>query len=138
MIHTVKMEGKLIMNYTRVVVATTNGMKEVMTGEMRTLMKNGIKRTLIPLKNSKKTPLNLDKYTKSEISSLNKRIKGYEWDIRKLELKKSQPDISTSQIAELDAEIEHLQFKIFETQSRIRDIKVEFYKNQTSTIDLDA
>jgi len=133
-----KKEGRIIVDYTRGMVSTVNGVREVMTGEMRTLMKNGIKRNLVPLNQFEKPLLKFDRDTKSMISFLNNSIKFYEKNIYNLELEKSLAGRTTSEIAEIDAEIEHLQFEICKTQSKIRDIKAKFYKNQASTIDLDA
>ena len=126
------------MNYTKLIVATTCGNVQVMTGEMRQLMKEGIKRNLVPLKEFKKPPLKLTNEAKQEISSCKRNIRQILWEISKLEKKKSQYGISKSEIAAIEAEVENCQFKIFEQQVNIRNIKKNCYKNQTSGLDLEV
>lgn len=126
------------MNYTREIVSTARGEMRVMTAEMRELMKAGIKRRLVPLKEFKGSRLKLDKESKSEISSLNKEIKQIQRNIDKLEYKKSQLGVDESEIFDINRRIELYEFDMFEKQNKIRDIKKACYKNQTSTIDLDA
>ncbi len=126
------------MEYTRVMVATKNGFTQVMTGEMRNLMKKGVKPSrLVPAKDFKGPKLVLDSISANEIKGLKREIASINWQIKKLEFSKSLP-ANSSRIAEFEAEIERLQFEMFELQSNIRDVKKACYKNQTSMLDLEV
>lgn len=126
------------MEYTRVMVATKQGFTKVMTGEMRNLMKKGVQPSrLVPAKDFKGPKLELDSFSAIEIKGLQKRIASINWQIKKLEFRKSLPE-NSSRIAEFESEIENLQFEMFELQSKIRDVKKACYKNQTSMLDLEV
>ncbi len=126
------------MNYTKEIVFTVKGQTRVMTNEMRKLMKEGITRKLIPANEFKGPRLKLDKASRSEISSLKKDIQRLKHYISKLEYEKTRPGVSESDIRDMNRDIELYTFDIFEAQTKIRDIKIKCYKNQTSIIDLDA
>ena len=126
------------MNYTREIVATLEGDMKVMTGEMKKLMKKGIERHLVPLSEAKGPRLKLDKESQLKINELKKEIQSLKRQVSKLESQKDLPGNTPSEIHDLDNQIEWLHFNIFEAKTKIRDIKIDLYKKQTSTIDLDA
>lgn len=126
------------MNYFKEIVSTINGNQRVMTGEMRKLMKEGISRKLVPLKNFKKRPLQLDELSRQEISFLKKSIQRIKWQVAKLEYKKIQLGMGNPEVRDIDRQIELCDFDIFEAQTKIRDIKKACFKNQTQIIDLEG
>ncbi len=126
------------MNYTREIVATVEGNMQVMTGEMRKLMKKGIERHLVPLSEFKGPRLKLDEESQLKINELKKEIQSLKRRLSRLEFRKGLPGNTPSEIRDLDNQIEFLHFDIFEAKTKIRDIKIARYKKQTSTIDLDA
>ncbi len=119
------------MNYTREIVLTVNGYRKVMTGEMRSLMKKGIERHLVPASEFKGPHLKLDSESKAEIKTLQNSIHRCKKQLYKLECKKSELNVSPSKIRDIEVEMEKLQFDIFECQTKIRDIKKACYKNFT-------
>ena len=126
------------MNFTKVIVATTGGEVRAVTGEMRKLMQEGFKRKLTPLKDFKKPLLELDTIAKHNISTCKRNIKRLLWEMSKLENQKTKYGISKSEVASIEAKIEQFQFEIFEQQEKIRNIKINCYKNQTSGLNYEV
>lgn len=111
--------------------------KHVLSNEMRKAMKDGIERKLCPLKEYNKPTLKLDKESKIEIREIKKKIKKYNQEISKIEWKKSLLETSGDEIKDLNNTIEMTLYKIFELQAKLRNIKIEQYKKQLSSANLD-
>jgi phosphoenolpyruvate carboxylase len=113
--------------YQKVFSATIAGYRRVMTQEMRNLMKEGLERKLVPLKDYKGPVVKkLREPYASAVKELKSRISSCKNELRKLEYKKScfEAQNLTSEARDLDSDIELKLFDIFENKSKIRDVKI--------------
>lgn len=113
--------------YQKVFLATVSGYRRIMTQEMRDLMKSGLERKLVPLKDYKGPVVKkLQEPYASAVKELKSRISTRKNTLRKLEYKKSclEAQNQTKEAMALDSDIELMLFDIFENKSKIRDVKI--------------
>jgi hypothetical protein len=113
--------------YQKVLVSTASGCRRIMTKEMRDLMKAGVQRNLVPLKDyTGPVVKRLKEPYASVVKELKSKINSDKGVLRKLEYKKSLLDAETStkELMDLDSDIELRLFDIFESKAKIREVKM--------------
>ena len=122
----------------RIAIKSNNRHQEerVLSPEMRKAMRDGIQRKLCPRKQYDKPLLKLDKENKTEISKIKNKISNYKQMISEIESQKTQLD-KLGEIKIFNYKIEMILYKIFKFQTQIRNIKIQQYKKQLSTQNLN-
>lgn len=115
-------------------IATTKGQVKLASQEMKEVVKKGIKRRLTPRSKYTKPLLNLDTSSKTEIITINKSIYNLKSKLKKLEEEWAIIEDSTSKKINLQEKIDYVLFQIFEAKLKIRNIKINRYKEQLSQL----
>lgn len=115
-------------------IATTNGDIKLATQEMKEAVKKGIERKLTPRSEYTKPLLNLDKKSKEEINTINKSLYYLKSKLKNLEAKWGEIGDSAAEKINLQEKIDYVLFEIFESKSKIRDIKINRYKEQLAQL----
>lgn len=123
----------------RVAIKSHNRYQEkyVISSEMRKAMQEGIQQNLCPRNEYKKPLLKLDKESKSKISEIKKKISQYKQKVSQIERQKEQLGTTQNEIKNFDNEVENALYEIFKLQTQIRNVKIQQYKKQLSSLNLD-
>jgi len=115
-------------------VTTTKGEVKLVSREMKEALKKGIERRLIPRSEYTKPLLKLDESSKTEILKTNNYIYNLKSKLKKLEKEWEKIGDSSSEKINLQEKIEYVLFQIFESKLKIRNIKINRYKEQLAQL----
>ena len=115
-------------------IATTNGDIKLASQEMKEAVKKGIERRLTPRSEYTKPILKLDKTSRAEINTINRSLYYLKSKLKDLESKWGEIGESASEKINLQEKIDYVLFQIFESKSKIRDIKINRYKEQLAQL----